>query len=243
MAEKTTFLTNQLKFREIVKNRNLLMMVMMLIGMSSLQAQDQIASNQTIKRPILSLHTGLHGVGLGLSRSISQHWSVALDYTYMEAGAEFSADLMGFRFVNSPYLKAQTVSASGRFSIKPNGRFNISAGLTWMDWNMEYGVANANALKLGNVEFSVEELGRAKLNSSNSWSVVPYLGIHLGRANPKTRVSMAMDLGFFYTNGMHITATGTGLSSTINLEEQKLQENFSTYRALPQINFQIRCKL
>jgi hypothetical protein len=54
---------------------------------------------------------------------------------------------------------------------------------------------------------------------------------------------MAMDLGFFYTNGMHITATGTGLSSTINLEEQKLQENFSTYRALPQINFQIRCKL
>lgn len=218
-------------------------MLVLSAGSFSAKAQEQKTTTSAQMRPVVAMNLGLHGVGIGLSKAISQQWSFGIDYNYMEAGAEFSADLLGFRFVNSPYLKSHMIHGTGRFSIRPNGRFNLAAGITWMDWNMEYGIANANDLKLGNAVFTKDELGSAKLTSSNNWSVVPYLGLHLGRANPKTRVSMAMDFGFFYTNGQHLQASGTGLSSAINMEEQKLQNNFSTYKVLPQFNFQIRCKL
>lgn len=243
MAKTVNFLRLHHKFRYSVLLMSVMVMVLQFLGFSPLMAQDQTSTTSEKLRPVVTLNLGMHGIGLGVSRPINKHWSIELGYTYMEAGAEFTADLLGFRFVNSPYLKSHMVNGTGRFSIRPNGRFNIAAGITWMDWNMEYGIANANDLKLGNVVFTKDELGQAKLNSSNTWSIAPYLGIHLGRANPKTRVSMAMDFGFFYTNGQYLQTSGTGLSSAINIEEPTLRENFSTYKVLPQFNFQIRCKL
>ncbi len=193
--------------------------------------------------PVVAFQLGTSGLGLELSAATSRHWSFALGFTHLEAGAEFTADALGLRVLNKPYIQSNILSGQARYSFRENGRFNLVAGVSWMDWEMQYVFANANDLKLGNVIFPRNEVGSAEIKSSNTWSVTPYLGLHLGRANPKTRLSMAMDFGTFFTNGQSLSANGTGLSSSIKLEEQKLQENFSTYKLLLNLNFLIRCKI
>lgn len=208
------------------------------------QDSTQVKSGKSDKyRPLIALQTGINGVGIEASMPVNAHWSFSLGYTFLEAGGEFTADMLGLRIINRPYINSHLVSGTGRFSIFPNGRLNLVAGLAWMKWAMEYGLGNANDLKLGSIIYTQEEVGSATLKSSNNWAITPYLGIHLGRANPKTRVAVAMDFGMFYTNGQFLEVSGTGLSSSIKREEQKLKDNFSTYKLLPQLNFQIRVKI
>lgn len=90
---------------------------------------------------------------------------------------------------------------------------------------------------------SPDEVGYMKVTSSPKSGIMPYMGIGLGRAVPKKRVGLSLDMGAVYLNSPVIDVEATNLLRENEANEEPLNRNFADYKWLPVMNLRLAVRL
>jgi len=94
----------------------------------------------------------------------------------------------------------------------------------------------------GNVTLTPDQLGNLKISAS--WQgIAPYLGLGLFRVFPRRIFNINIDLGTYYLTAPKTTIIATGALQPNEQNNDQLQQNMSSYRWLPVLQFNFNFKL
>ena len=184
------------------------------------------------------------GAGAEISRNISRHFNLRLrgnlfslnDYVaQIDLGGE-SLDLTAnSRFVevdlNLEYLPFQKSS------------FKLVGGLGYFI-NAEasaLGIYNGT-IEFGEIVLDQSDIGELDLSIAYE-GFAPYLGLGFGRAVPKKRVGLSLEIGTFYLSEPKVQMTATEMLTSTADQAAQLQEDISDYRWYPFLNLRLAVKI
>lgn len=97
-----------------------------------------------------------------------------------------------------------------------------------------------NTLKFGGLEMTPEDVGT--VNASLRWNrLLGYAGFGYGRAIPRRRIGLGVEVGCYYLGAPRVNLDYEGFLETTTLRDEmaKVQRNMANYRYLPTIQFLI----
>ncbi len=98
-------------------------------------------------------------------------------------------------------------------------------------------------IQYGEIELSPEEIGNLTIMLDYA-GLAPYVGFGFGRAVPKRRVGLGIEIGTYYAGSPEVSIAATEmLEPTAEKELAQLEENLSGYAWLPFINLRLVVKL
>lgn len=200
-------------------------------------------SEKPMHRFGIGLHGGLVGGGFDLGYQINPLLGLRAKYS-----------LLPFE------IKDQTVTFSGQ-NLLVNANINLnhadlildfypfknairlSAGLGFFAGNeIMLNAAFTDSTKLGEITFSPEDIGSLgmqwKLNDLN-----PYIGLGFGRAAPKGRIGLGLDMGAYYIGPPKPEILATGMVKRTSEETATLQENLKDYKWMPVFSLRLAVAL
>ena len=121
---------------------------------------------------------------------------------------------------------------------------NIKAGIAFSSHNTAVEIAPLQNYVYGNLTFTPDNIGAIRFDINRA-IIQPYLGLGIGRDNPRKRLNMAFDLGFFYHGTPQIKLMATeALSPTANENNQSVLTNaFSQFVLYPFLNISFNIKI
>lgn len=94
----------------------------------------------------------------------------------------------------------------------------------------------------GNISLTSDQMG--DMNITASWQgIAPYLGLGLFRVFPRRFFNINIDLGTYYLTAPKTTIVATGALQPNESNNDQLQQNISSYRWLPVLQFNFNFKL
>lgn len=105
-------------------------------------------------------------------------------------------------------------------------------------------ITSPTGLLLGGMQISEEDFGQIDLNVN--WNrLMPYMGIGIGRKEPKKKIDMMFNIGFFYMGSPKIKSHFEGFleSTTLDTEMVKIQKKLKNYSYLPVLSVNLRYKI
>lgn len=135
---------------------------------------------------------------------------------------------LGYESINKSFPNAMTISQDDyTFDVSPslkNGGFSaildwyirrsfyISAGMVVSNLNMTANIKSANAIKIGDIEYSPDEMGEMTLAIQPQNKVSPYFGIGFGRNIGRSKnLAMSFEIGAYDMGAYVVDVTGTKL--------------------------------
>ncbi|MGK0363342.1 MAG: hypothetical protein ACI85O_000387 [Saprospiraceae bacterium] len=103
--------------------------------------------------------------------------------------------------------------------------------------------AFAESLFLNDLEIKPENVGAIEGRLEESSTLIPYIGLGIGRLVPKKRIAFNLNGGVFYRGAPDFTITGTKMLKGNEHNAEVLEENFKTFKWLPAFNFRLAIRL
>lgn len=177
-------------------------------------AQNSITVNKL--KNSFGVAVGLSASTNGLGGNITAAWKdmLALRLGYEKLDLSFPNALVldqdDFSFNVSPQFK------TGGFSAIVDWYFlksiYLSAGVMITDLHLNANIISANPLKIGDIEYSPNEMGEMRIAVGPQNKVAPYVGLGFGRnISRDRRFSMSFELGAYHTGSYVVDVSGTEL--------------------------------
>jgi len=199
----------------------------------------------------LGLHGGLIGVGADLGYQINPMFGVRAKYSVLPVDALLGAgglempqelDFSGANLLVDVTAKLDHADLIVDFHPFRNA-FRLSAGLGIFSGNQIKVTANfLDSTKFGEITFTPEDIGSLGLN----WvlnTANPYVGLGFGRAAPKHRLGLGLDLGAYYIGPPKPEILATGMVKRTTEQSATLQENLKDFQWLPVFSFRLAVAL
>jgi hypothetical protein len=212
----------------------------------------KISSNSKSPKKLgLGFHGGLIGVGADLGYQINPMLGVRAKYSTLPVDALLDAvdmdmpqelDFSGANLLVDFTAKLDHADLIVDFHPFRNA-FRLSAGLGIFSGNQIKVTANfLDSTKFGEITFTPNDIGSLGLN----WvlnTANPYVGLGFGRAAPKHRIGLGLDLGAYYIGPPKPEIIATGMVKRTSEQSATLQENLKGYQWLPVLSFRLAVAL
>ncbi|GAA4418251.1 hypothetical protein GCM10023187_51490 [Nibrella viscosa] len=112
-------------------------------------------------------------------------------------------------------------------------------GYTWHP-ELNFRLEADNKLTFGGLEMTPEDVGT--VTASLRWNrLLGYAGFGYGRAIPRRRIGLSIELGCYYLGAPRVNLDYEGFLETTTLRDEmvKVQKNMTNYRYLPSLQFLI----
>lgn len=199
----------------------------------------------------LGLHGGLIGVGADLGYQINPLLGVRAKYSALPvdvilgAGGYDMPQELNFSGANLLVdVTAKLDHADLLVDFHPfRNAFRLSAGLGIFSGNQIKVTANfLDSTKFGEITFTPDDIGSLGLN----WvlnTANPYIGLGFGRAAPKKRIGLGLDMGAYYIGPPKPEILATGMVKRTSEQSATLQENLKGFQWLPVLSFRLAVAL
>jgi hypothetical protein len=207
-----------------MKTKLLLLILIPLISVSVIKAQDYAAS---VKISTL-------GINVEGYRSITPQFNVRLGVgTFSYTANNFSS---GDSYSANADLKLLSITAlADWFPFENNLRLTGGVVFNLNKANVE--LTPVKTYTQGNIQYTPDKLG--KLNADITFNkVAPYLGIGLGNPTSGTRgFGFTFDAGAFFQGGPKATMSATKLLEPSSSQSGQLEDNLKWFKFYPVISF------
>ncbi|MFM8514482.1 MAG: hypothetical protein ACKOBI_12230 [Bacteroidota bacterium] len=219
---------------------------------SNSNSKDKASGTTSTRRLGIGLHGGLIGVGADLGYQINPMLGVRAKYSALPVDAILGA--VGYKMPKELNFKgtnlwvdvvtAKLDHADLIVDFHPFlNAFRLSAGLGIFSGNQIKVTANfLDSTKFGEITFTPDDIGSLGLN----WvlnTVNPYVGFGFGRAAPKNRLGLGLDLGAYYIGPPKPEILATGMVKRTSEQSATLQENLKDFQWLPVLSFRLAVAL
>lgn len=148
----------------------------------------------------------------------------------------------------------QTMLLNGRFFLQ-NLQLNAHLSLPKVSWlRLQLGAgytlnedvfanfAFAESVYLNDLEIKPENVGSIESRLQEGASILPFIGLGIGRLLPKKRIGLSLNGGVFYRGEPQFTVIGTEMLEDNNSNAAVLEENFQDFKWLPTLNMRLTIK-
>ena len=171
-------------------------------------------------RYALAINGSSLGGGLEVARSISEKFNLRIRAN-------------SFNFKNLDY--SVDIGNTGTLDLSGNAR------MLETDLSLEFLPFKKASFKLvGGLGYFFNALADLKLDYSG---LSPYLGLGFGRAVPKNRVGLSVELGTFYLSEPDLIIDATKMLSPLADQAPSIELNISDYRWYPFLNLKLAVKI
>ncbi|MES2519134.1 MAG: hypothetical protein V4585_13550 [Bacteroidota bacterium] len=127
----------------------------------------------------------------------------------------------------------------------PKSSFYLTSGLSYLyDFKSTIFADTKTGLDISGTFISAEDFG--KINFEVKWNkVAPFVGFGFGRAVPKKRIGLGLEMGVYYIGSPKLFIEYTGLLDITNIDEAlpKIEKNMAGYAYLPYLNFKLKYRI
>jgi hypothetical protein len=194
--------------------------------LSSTQAYAQTVA--TGSQPAIGLSAGTLGIGGEVGVKVVGNFVVRLNGTWADLSYKKAGD--GAEY--SGRLKALSAGLTGDWHPFANG-FRLSGGARYLNGEFQ-GKVSMGDVTIGNHTYTQAQYGALNLSIKNGNQIAPYIGLGYDSAhfNPGNWF-FAFDIGAMYAGnakvGLGVTGSAPGLAADLEIERQKLQDDFGKY--------------
>lgn len=186
---------------------------------------------------------GTLGIGISASKSISPKFVLSLGYY-----------LFSYKYSGQTSVQTEQVSMKADFNSNTlplllayypfKNSIHTKIGIAFSSHTTTIDIAPLQNYTYGNLTFASGDIGTISFDVNRAM-LQPYLGVGIGRTNPKKRVGATLDLGCFYHGKPQIELKATeALSPTANVSNQNVLTNaFRTFTLYPFLNLSINVKI
>lgn len=219
--------------------------LLLLMGLST-HAQNDTIPEKKANRFAVALNASSLGGGIELARSINERLSLRLRFNTIDL---------------SSIIENKKISIGGdRYSFDGGGK------VTELDLSVEYNPFSKSSFKLiggigyftnasfklkgnhvggssyGEIEITPEDIGEINFKVDYK-GLAPYVGFGFGRAIPKKRVGLGIEVGTFYFVEQKVSVTGTNLMASVKEQTETFKRDISDYRWYPFVNLRLAVRL
>lgn len=188
------------------------------------------------------------GPGLTLSRTLSttHRLDLVVQGQYIAYRKPIKVDVSSESYLNiAPDVMIGLVQAGVNWHPFRRSSFFLAGGVAY-SWHPYIGaVATTDTkLKLDGLELTPEDVGTVDLRLQ--WqSVLGYVGWGFGRAVPRKRFGVGVEMGVYYLGRPRVNLAYEGFLETTTLDEQVpiVENNLRNYRYLPTLNLRLTYNL
>jgi hypothetical protein len=225
--------------------KKITLIFLLLIALSG-QAQNDSISEKIKSQYAIALNGSTTGVGLELARSFNERLSLRLRFNIIDLSS-FIEDRNVSIGEDQYSIDGGTTISEFDLSVQYNpfrsSSFKLVGGLGYFTQakfllkgqpteSTSYGEITLTPEDIGQVSFLVDYKGLA-----------PYVGFGFGRAIPKNRVGLGIEIGTFYFTNQKVELTGTNMLSSILEQQDSFKEDIDGYRWYPFINLRLAVRL
>jgi len=227
---------------------------MMLMASTVLWAQEEQKSGTENEIPYLHRHSlavsgGVIGYGGEYAYNLNKNLNLRLGANFFTLGEYNTVYTLDDRDVNVT-ANADIFNLDFLIEYLPFSKssFKLVFGGAYLNNFSGTGtVGLADTLFFGEVPINPEDAGsfEVQLDYSNFGGLAPYVGFGFGRAVPKRRVGFGFELGTYYIGSPKVIMQATEIfEPTANeMEQQKLEDAFSSFTWLPSMKFKLTVRL
>ena len=159
----------------------------------------------------------------------------------------FKLPEQSFNFNQVPVSAVAEIKSGGIglfYDIHPfHNSFKFVTGVLYSMHDFSANINLKDTYNIGEIPMSPEEIGAISASIKPS-KILPYIGLGFGSCAPtKKRISASFELGTFYSTGNNVKLNCSGLIEPMNEQESIIENNISSYRWIPNLNFTLNFRL
>lgn len=191
----------------------------------------------------VGIGAGTLGPGITVGKTLSSKFSLSLGCYFFSYKYSDQTSIQKEQVSLSADLSSTTIPLLLAYYPFKNS-IHAKVGLAFSSHNTTVNITPLENYTYGNLTFAPGNIGMISFDVKRT-AIQPYLGLGIGRANPKKRVGIALDLGCFYHGTPQIKLTATeALGPTENENNQAVLNNaFNTFVLYPFLNISVNIKI
>ncbi len=238
------------KITTCTPRRGWLVLMALLLGLPALRAQDTLkiselyptdtamtATRQGSSLPPISvgLSSGTHAfVGIDATANLLPRFNVRLGYNLMQFTLDdFRLQGSYFGFSDQVFLldvntNLSTLGLLADYALNPAENLRVMAGaMVSLNNRIEVDGRFQNSIFINDFELQPERIGAVGGTYRTKLPVFPYLGVALGRAIPKRRLGLSLEVGAYLRGKPEVTLRSSGLLADNEHNGPIISENLS----------------
>lgn len=197
---------------------------------------------QKVRKNALAISGGTTGIGFEYARYLTRKMTLRLRYNNL--------DVENYE-INDFQLDEQSVDIIATLKNKSydflleyrpfNTSFKLVFGAGYFtDFAFSGNLSFDSEQKVGDITLTKEDFGDIKIDAKWTNSFAPYLGLGFGRAIPKKRLGLALEVGGYFIGEPEATLIGTRLLTPTEEENREtIKEGFSKLTIIPNIQLKL----
>ncbi|PQA53206.1 outer membrane beta-barrel protein [Siphonobacter curvatus] len=182
--------------------------------------------------------------GAKLAYGLSPHVTLKAGYNWLGVNLNRSLDISDESVNVKGKINLSTVNVSVDYHPFAQSAFRVFGGVGYTLGAKAHLTAQPNqGYVYGDTELTPEQLGSMSFEADYSGQVVPFAGIGIGRALPRKRFSVGLELGTYYTQAPKVHLSGTNLFTPMAGQQAIVQKNMEDWRFWPVLNINLAFKL
>jgi hypothetical protein len=222
--------------------KNLLLSLFIIVVFQTNSFSQEISSTS---KNAISVQVGSLGFGVEYSRNISKKLNLRFGGKLLKISDYIIEDVKfdDENFDVTANLDSQAFDVLVEYLPFNNSAFKIVTGLGYIsNLNVNLDITYDDEVIIGDINFTKEELG-GFITDANWSGLAPYLGIGFGRAIPKRKFGVALEIGAYYVNNPKVDFTASGLLTPSGKENANLiKDTFQEAKFIPNINLKLAYK-
>ncbi|RCS26964.1 hypothetical protein DUT90_07560 [Polaribacter sp. WD7] len=228
------------------KNIYLFLCCLFCISIATAQESTEIPEKEEIKKTrknALAVSGGIPGYGFEYARVLNQHFSLRIGYNTLSVE---NYEIQDFEIDGQNTDIIANVDYSGiDFFIEylpfKKSSFKLVFGAGYItDLLVTGNITFDEEQQIGDITLTKEDFGDLTLNADWSGTFAPYVGFGFGRAVPKRRLGLALEIGTYYANTPDVTLTATRLLTPTEEENRDtIQDGFESFKFIPNIKLRL----
>ncbi|MBU3012495.1 hypothetical protein KO506_13870 [Polaribacter vadi] len=193
----------------------------------------------------VGIQIGSLGYGVEYARNISENFTLIFGGNFLKI-SDFVIDdvtLDDENFDVTTNIESQIFDVVVEYFPFKKYSFKLVGGLGYIsETHINLDIAYDDEIIIGEITFTKDELGGFITDAK--WSgIAPYLGIGFGRAIPKKRLGISVELGAFYLADPEVNFTARGLLTPSGEENAQLvRDTFQDAKFIPNLNLKLAYK-
>ncbi|WP_420153377.1 outer membrane beta-barrel protein [Siphonobacter sp.] len=182
--------------------------------------------------------------GAKLAYGLSPHFTVKAGYNWLGVNLNRSLDISDEPVDVKGKINLSTVNVSVDYHPFVQSAFRVFGGVGYTVGAKAHLTAQpTRGYVYGDTELTPQQLGSMSFEADYGGQVVPFAGIGIGRALPRKRFSVGVELGTYYTQSPKVQMSGTNLFTPMAGEQALVQKNMEDWRFWPVLNVNLAFKL
>lgn len=206
------------------------------------KAQEKHEKVKKERKNAFAISAGISGVGFEYARVLNQHFSLRVVYNSLNLEnieiQDFELDnqntdiILNVKNLNYDFLIEYLPFKSSSLKL-------ILGAAYFTDLSISGNLTFDSEQKVGDITLTKDDFGDLNIGVDWPGSFAPYLGIGFGRAIPKKRLGIAIEVGGYYLGSPLVNLSATRLlTPTEEANKETLQEGFDSVSIVP--NFKLK---